>query len=81
MDKVTVQDVLGVIEKALKLKEKHLAPDSSKEDIEEWDSLGRLSILVALDKFFNGKVAGINDLANADSIEKILKTLKEHSLM
>jgi acyl carrier protein len=81
MDKITEETILDIMHNALKLKEKRLTVNSTMQDIEEWDSLGHLSILVALDKFFNGKISGIKELASADSIRKILQILKENSLM
>ena len=41
----------------------------------EWDSLGHLSILSALDKLTKGKSSKI-DLTQADSITKLIKKLK-----
>jgi len=81
MDKITEETILDIIRNALKLKEKRLTVNSTMQDIEEWDSLGHLSILVALDKFFDGKAGGIKELAGADSIQKITQILKENSLM
>lgn len=81
MDKITDNELLEVIQSALKLKEKRLAFDSSMQNTEEWDSLGHLSILVALDKLFAGKAAGIKELIKADSIKKIIQILKENSLI
>ncbi len=81
MDKVKDEEILAVIRDALKVKGKQLSLDSSMENVEEWDSLGHLGILVALDKFFEGKVAGINDLVAADSVRKILQILKDNCLM
>jgi len=81
MNKVKDEEILAVIQDALKVKGKQLSLDSSMENVEEWDSLGHLGILVALDKFFEGKVAGINDLVAADSVRKVLQILKANSLM
>ncbi len=81
MADVTEKDVLKVIEDALMLKEDTLTLDASLGDFDEWDSMGQLSILTNLDEFFDGKVGGIKEMANADSVEKILKTLKDNSLI
>ena len=81
MDKVKDEEILAVIQDTLKVKGKQLSLDSSMENVEEWDSLGHLGILVALDKFFEGKVAGINDLVAADSVRKVMQVLKANSLM
>ena len=73
--------VLKVIEKALNLNEGSLSLDGSMQDIEQWDSLGHIGILVALDKYFDGKVGNIKEMANADSVRSIINILKNNSLM
>jgi acyl carrier protein len=81
MSEITEKEILDIMQNALKLKEKSLTIDSSMSNVEEWDSLGHLSILVALDKFFDGKIGGIKDLVSADSVKKILQILKDNYLM
>lgn len=75
------QKILTEIQKALKMPEGSINLTSSSNNVEAWDSLGQLSILIALDKMFDGKVAKIQDMALADSVEKILKLLKDNSLI
>ena len=82
MVKASEQEVLEIISKALNLKDgKVITSQSSINDVEEWDSLGHLGILSALDKFYNGKIAPIKEVAAADSVEKILQLLKKHSFI
>lgn len=81
MDKVSENEVLEVIKNALNIKGGGLTLESSIEDVEEWDSLGHLGILSALDKFFEGKIASIKEIAAVDSIQKILRILKNNSLI
>jgi len=81
MTKPKQEEVLRVIKNALDLKDGRLTIDSAVGDLPEWDSLGHLGILSALDKFFEGNVAPIKDMAMADSVRKILKILKENSLV
>jgi len=81
MAKITEMDVLEIIQKTLNINKKNLTVESSMRDVEEWDSLGHLGILSALDKLFSGKVANIKDMATADSIRKILQILKDESLI
>lgn len=73
-------EVMEIIENALELSKGILKDDSSSETIEEWDSLGQLSILVALDKNFDGRVSTISEMAEADSVTKIINTLKDNSI-
>lgn len=74
-------DVIAVIEKALEMKPGSLGESTHSEEVDSWDSLGQLSILVALDKLFDGKIANITDMAGADAIPKILNILRQHSLL
>jgi acyl carrier protein len=73
-------EIIKIIEKALNLGTGVLKENSSSETIDEWDSLGQLSILVDLDRKFEGKISSISEMADADSVEKILKILKENSI-
>jgi acyl carrier protein len=49
-------------------------------DIEEWDSLGHLSIISSLDKKLKNKI-DISKLNNIDSYGKIKNFLKKNSVM
>ena len=46
----------------------------------KWDSLGHLSILVALDKKLGGKCKDIRELGTAVSIDKIFNILIDNQL-
>lgn len=81
MSKVSQPDVIAAIEKALELKPGSLREGTRAEEVGSWDSLGQLSILVALDTLFDGKIAGIHEMAEVDSIGKILVILRQHSLL
>lgn len=81
MSKISQSDVIAVVEKALEMKPGSLKENIRAEEIESWDSLGQLSILVALDKLFEGKIASINEMAEADSMTKILNILRQKSLL
>jgi|TARA_B100000795_G_C22375375_1_gene277664 acyl carrier protein len=72
--------VIEIIEKSLELKSGILTEDSDSENTEEWDSLGQLSILVELDKYFEGKISNIPEMAEANSVSKIIIILKENSI-
>lgn len=81
MLKITQTDVIVVIENALEIKNGKLDENSRAEDVDQWDSLGHLSILIALDKIFDGKIANITDMATANSLPKIFNILKQNSLL
>ena len=55
--------------------------NSSSKNVEEWDSLGHLSILSAIDNALDGKASDLTDLANADSVGKIIKILESNKLI
>jgi len=71
---------MEIIEKALELKPGILKEDSDSERVEDWDSLGQLSILVALDKHFEGRISSLSEIADANSVSKILTVLKKNSI-
>ena len=72
-------DLLSLIKNALEVE--HIDLSSSMDTIEEWDSLGHLSILSAIDERLDGKASDISDLASATSVEKIINILEKNSLM
>lgn len=81
MSKIIQSEVLAVIEKSLELDAGSILENTNATTIEKWDSLGHLSILVALDKLFDGQIAGIDEIAEANSVGKILALLRQHSLL
>ncbi len=81
MDKEAISLVAGIVAQALELPVNRVQEEDAMETIEEWDSLGHLNILVALDKKFLGKVAKISELSKATSVEKIAEILREHHLI
>jgi len=83
MKKITEIDIYTLIEKALEIKVNTIVdnPEVTHESFEAWDSLGQISILVALDKLFDGKIAAISEMASANSVSKIIEILKKNSLI
>lgn len=81
MAEVGEKEILNLIEQALDVQAGTITPITTADDIAEWDSLGHLSIIACLDKFFNGRAAKIKDLATADSVQKILQSLKDNALL
>ena len=78
---LNTENILEIIENALELSNGVLSIDSVAENIEQWDSLGHLSILVSLDKAYDGQVGKIKEMASADSVTKIVALLRENSLV
>lgn len=81
MKTVSAIDVLHAIETALELPPGSLPPDAKAEDVEAWDSLGQLSILLALEKLFPGTVADNAEMAGAISVPQVLAILRRQSLI
>ena len=81
MSNISPSIVLASIEQALNLEPGTIQDSSSAEEIEAWDSLGHLSVLVTLDKLFNGQLARIGEMADANSIPKIVSILQKNDLL
>jgi len=71
---------LSLISKCLNVKVSQISLNLKFEGIEEWDSIGHLSILSTLDKATKGKSTKIKGLGNQNSLKKIWKILKKKGL-
>jgi|TARA_B100001094_G_scaffold331702_1_gene400971 acyl carrier protein len=81
MKKVTEDNVLEAITQVLKLKNGELQKTSALGDFDSWDSLGHLDILSTLDQLFDGQLGSVNEMASADSVDKIIDALRANSLI
>lgn len=77
---ISENELLKLIKNSIKSKNK-IDIKSNSNNTEGWDSLGQLSILTSLDKKLKGKTSKIASLANADSVQKLLKILKSKKLL
>lgn len=75
-----VKEIFKLIQKSL-LTKTIIDEKSSTNNVEEWDSLGQLSIITALDKKFKGKLSDDRDIADCYSVKSILKVLKKNKLI
>ena len=73
--------VLACIEKALDLPIGSLGETSNSTEFNNWDSLGQVDIIMALDILFGGKVNMIPEMADANSVPDILDILKRYLLL
>ena len=64
--------IISEIAKALELDEALITIDTQSSDIEAWDSLGQISILVRLDEVFNNVSERVPDLAASISVREIV---------
>jgi acyl carrier protein len=71
--------IFTLIKKSLKTS-KEINAKSNSQNVEEWDSLGQLSILSSLDKATKGKSSKISSLAEAYSVKKIQTILNKNKI-
>lgn len=55
--------------------------DSSSDNTPEWDSLGHLSILSSLDARTAGATSELDNISEADSIQKLIDALSSNDLL
>ena len=75
------QELFILISKALKVPKKKINLNLKVGDIEEWDSLGQLEILIKIDKQTKGKASKIKNLSECESVKKIYECLKKNKLL
>lgn len=73
---MTIQEKLQIIADALGTETTNVQPGVLLEDIEEWDSMGVISVISMLDKMF-GVNLNMNEIAALRSIDDILEYMKE----
>tara|TARA_E500000331_G_C17036721_1_gene617664 strand:- start:89 stop:325 length:237 start_codon:yes stop_codon:yes gene_type:complete len=69
---------ITVISKAINYKKANLK--LKKGSIDEWDSLGHLAILSAVDKLTKGKTEKIKNISNFSSLSQLYDKLKKAKL-
>jgi len=75
------ETVVKIIARALELNKDKIVYTSHMDELDEWDSLGHLSILMQLDEEFQGKASGLKSLAEAKSVSEICDILLEAKLI
>lgn len=66
------EQVLKLISKALDADLSEISIESTSNDIDEWDSLGHLSLLQELDVNYNNITERIPELASVSSVKEII---------
>ena len=74
-------ELIKKIEEALELEAGSVSLESSSENIEDWDSLGHITILSMLDDATDGASADIVDLTQATSLVEIAKIMTDNGLL
>ena len=69
------------IAESLDLESGSISLDSSSENVENWDSLGHITILGMLDDATNGASADIVDLTQANSVAEIVQILTDNGML
>ena len=80
MSMVSTLEILAAIKEALELEAEPTIEDNIRT-LEEWDSLGHLSILIKIDRLLGGKAAKIGELGKAESIKEIIDILASKGLV
>ena len=76
-----VEEIKEIVASALEVSAADVGDDASSETLEAWDSLGHISILVALDAALDGRVAAIDGMKKAYSVRAIADLLRGHGLL
>ncbi len=76
-----MDEICRIIEKALGVDPGTISMDDNSDTVVEWDSLGFLNILSALEERYSNEVAHIDDLGGARSVREIAEILKRESII
>jgi len=74
--KATSKLILQIISKSLNIPSKSLKDKTNLNTFEEWDSLGVLTVMSAIDKKFKGKV-NINSFEKIKNVNDIVKIINK----
>ena len=77
---IEIADLQKEIALALEVEFDQVLPDSQISSIEEWDSLGHISILSRLDLVYDNITERVPDLASCTSVIEIHKLLEQNGL-
>lgn len=78
---ISEKDLYVILGQVLETDPASLTADTKMGDISAWDSMGHLSILVALDTRLDGKVSEIGEMASANSVRVISDLLRLNGLL
>ena len=77
---INKNELKKLIAKSLNVNVSKINDKTKDVNLEEWDSLGQLSIISALDKKFKGEI-NFKDIAQANSIKLIEAYLKKKKVL
>jgi acyl carrier protein len=75
MSKKNTDTLIEIISKSLNIKKNKINDKTNLQNLEEWDSLGVLSVMTALDKKYKGliKISSFDKVITVADIKKLLK--------
>lgn len=77
---MTENDLIEIVANSLSVPRENININTNSQNLEEWDSLGHLTILTAIDKATDGKASEIETLASSTSLSEILEILKKNNI-
>lgn len=77
---MTENDLFEIVANSLSVPRENININTNSQNLEEWDSLGHLTILTAIDKATDGKASEIETLASSTSLSEILEILKKNNI-
>lgn len=77
---MTVNDLFDIVSNSLNVTRENININTNSKNLEEWDSLGHLAILTAIDKATEGKASEIEALASSSSLSEIFEILKKNNI-
>ena len=72
---MTIEEKLQLITNTLDTAQETLRPDTILANLEEWDSMGIISIIAMLDRKFN-KVLDADQISSLKSVQEILNFME-----
>jgi len=76
---LNLEEKLSLIAEALDIEPGTLKPETRLEDLQEWDSLGMVSLIAMLDKHFSVRLQP-EEIRALVTVEDILSRMKEGSV-
>ncbi|MDA9877028.1 acyl carrier protein [Candidatus Pelagibacter sp.] len=75
MSKKITDTLIEIISKSLNIKKNKINEKTNLQNLEEWDSLGVLSVMTALDKKYKGliKISSFDKVITVSDIKRLLK--------
>ena len=70
-----IEEFARVVAEGLEVPPESVGPDTDSSEVEQWDSLGHLTLLMHLEKVFDGVTNDMPELAGAGSVREMYDML------